>query len=281
MNDPRLAAALMAYAAGIPSSVHLMNTNVVDAAPTAALQSSTHSFVDPSFVGSNLQPSSLAFGATEHASMPFDASAVSRETILGLGSNASVLGLSSQPSQDANDGMARPADVALANAKRKRASAFEFDQIRSTRSSSVPPDAHQLRQTHQDQLLALGSGLSGNESQSRSASSTPSVDISQIRSKADRKVARRLKHREVETNRRQRMRAHFEELKQLISTADPLLLSSRYSAVELAREHALHQDDVLVAAIRLIQRYRQELGVVTASKHSVTGVSTVSYRPAY
>jgi len=85
----------------------------------------------------------------------------------------------------------------------------------------------------------------------------------------EKKLARQLKHRRVETSRRQRIKTHFNDLKELILTADPQLLhtsgAQSAGALGLAPAMAMHmapdrnmtiyQEDVLVAAIRLIRKY--------------------------
>jgi len=58
-------------------------------------------------------------------------------------------------------------------------------------------------------------------------SHTAHGNLSYAPSAADRKLFRRLKHRQVETDRRQRLKRHFEELKQLITASAPQLLSPK------------------------------------------------------
>ena len=92
-------------------------------------------------------------------------------------------------------------------------------------------------------------------------SHTAHGNLSYAPSAADRKLFRRLKHRQVETDRRQRLKRHFEELKQLITASAPQLLSPKMLRGQSGgrTEPELNQDEVLVAAIRLIQKFRAVL----------------------
>ena len=87
-----------------------------------------------------------------------------------------------------------------------------------------------------------------------SASSTPAAaqhddELSLI----DKKLARQLKHRRVETNRRQRMKKHFNDLKEPRLLQVPSLSNASQATPD--RLGTIHQEDVLVAAIRLIKKY--------------------------
>jgi len=93
---------------------------------------------------------------------------------------------------------------------------------------------------------------------SSSASTTPTISaVDRPRNPAERRLVRKLKHREIESNRRNRLKLHFDELKTVVAGAAPDLMMRPDD--QSNKDGLFHQDDVLVAAIQLIKRYRDQL----------------------
>lgn len=91
----------------------------------------------------------------------------------------------------------------------------------------------------------------------RAVQQRAALQVQRSADRLNRYNQRRLKHRQVECNRRLRLKSHFEELHDLITSTEPGFMEVAMNATspDVKSHGTPHQDDILVAAIALIKEY--------------------------